>query len=191
MAGEGRAPDDQPDAADEALLGREYPYRGKLISLRVDHIRTGDGHETSREIVEHPGAVAVVPQLPDGRVILIQQYRRPAERELLEIPAGTREPGEDAEACARRELIEEIGYRAGRLERLAGFYTSPGFATEHMDLFLATDLSPVEDELAEFAEALVIIHPDDVPRLLTEGEPFDAKSLAGLLLVAARARSGA
>lgn len=186
-----RRPDDAPDAADETLLRREYPFRGKLLTLRLDHIRTAGGHETAREIVEHPGAIAVVPQLPDGRVILIRQYRRPAGAVLLEIPAGTREPDEEAATCARRELEEEIGYRAGRLERLGGFYTSPGFATEYMDLYLATELSPVEGETpAEFEEALEIIQPSEIAGLLAAGEPIDAKSLAAVLLVAARAARG-
>lgn len=180
--------DDQPDAADETLLRREYIHQGRLLKLRIDHIRTEDGHETTREIVEHPGAVAVVPLLPDGRAILIRQFRRPAGRQLLEIPAGTREPGEDAETCARRELIEEIGYRAGRIERLASFYTTPGFTDEYMDLFLATELTATgEDEPAEFEEALEIIRPGDVPALLAAGEPLDAKTIAALLLAATRA----
>ena len=179
--------DDQPDAASEVLRRREYVYQGRLLKLRIDYIQTADGRETTREIVEHPGAVAVVPQLPDGRVILIRQYRRPAGQELLEIPAGTREPGEDAEACVRRELVEEIGYRAGRLERLAGFYTTPGFTDEYMDLFLATDLAPAgDDEPAEFEEALVLVQPSEAPDLLAAGEPLDAKTIAALLLVAAR-----
>lgn len=179
--------DDQPDAASEVLRRREYVYQGRLLKLRLDHVQTADGRETTREIVEHPGAVAVVPQLPDGRVILIQQYRRPAGREVLEIPAGTREAGEDAETCVRRELLEEIGYRAGRIERLAGFYTTPGFTDEYMDLFLATDLTPADDdEPAEFEEALVLVQPSEVPDLLAAGEPLDAKTIAALLLVAAR-----
>jgi ADP-ribose pyrophosphatase len=112
---------------------------------------------------------------------------RTAGGHLLEIPAGTREPGEDAESCVRRELVEEIGYRAGRVERLGGFYTSPGFCTEYMDLFLATDLTPAgDDQPAEFEEALVIVQPATAPALLAAGEPLDAKSLAALLLVAAR-----
>jgi ADP-ribose pyrophosphatase len=180
--------DDQPDAAEETLLGSEYAHRGRLLKLRIDRIRTPDGRETTREIVEHPGAVAVVPRLPDGRVILIRQWRRPAGRELLEIPAGTREPGEEAEACARRELVEEIGYRARRIERLAGFYTTPGFTDEFMDLFLATDLAPTDDDQpAEFEEALVIVRPEEVPGLLAAGEPLDAKTIAALLLAATRA----
>ncbi len=181
---------DAPDAADETLLRREYPFRGKLINLRLDHIRTAAGRETAREIVEHPGAIAVVPQLPDGRIILIRQYRRPTETTLLEVPAGTREPDEDAETCARRELEEEIGYRAGRVERLGSFYTSPGFCTEYMDVYLATELSPVEGETpAEFEEALEIVQPAEVPHLFAAGEPLDAKTLAAVLLVAARSTS--
>ena len=179
--------DDQPDAAEEELLGSEVAFRGRLLTLRVDRVRTPTGREAVREVVEHPGAIAVVPQLPDGRVILIRQFRRPAGQALLEIPAGTREPGEDAETCARRELEEEIGYRAGRVERLGSFYTSPGFCTEYMDLFLASDLTPVAGEQpAEFEEAMVIVQPTDAPTLLAAGEPLDAKSLAALLLVAAR-----
>ncbi|MCC6627063.1 MAG: NUDIX hydrolase [Chloroflexi bacterium] len=179
--------DDQPDAADEVLIGSEYIYQGRLLKMRLDRIRTDAGSTTMREIVEHPGAVAIVPLLPDGRVILVRQWRRPARRHILEIPAGTREPNEDAEACARRELVEEIGYRAGVIERLAGFFTTPGFTDEYMDLFLATELTPAaDDEPAEFEEALVIVRPDDVPALIAAGEPLDAKTIAALLLVAAR-----
>ena len=178
---------DPPDAADETLLRREYHFQGRLLKLRVDTVRLADGRESSREIVEHPGAIAVVPQLPDGRVILIRQFRRPAGQALLEIPAGTRESDEDAETCARRELEEEIGYRAGRLERLGGFYTSPGFCNEYMDLYLASDLMPLEgDQPAEFEEAMVIIHPSEVPAMLAAGEALDAKTLAAVLLAASR-----
>ena len=187
-----RRPDDQPDAAEETLLRSDYPFRGKLLTLRVDLVRTPDGRESRREIVEHPGAVAVVPLLPDGRVILIRQYRRPTGQALLEIPAGTREPDEDAPACAHRELIEEIGYRAGRLERLGGFYTSPGFCTEYMDVFVATDLHPVEGEdAAEFEEAMEIIRPEEAAGLLASGSPIDAKTLAALLLLTGHESRGA
>jgi ADP-ribose pyrophosphatase len=179
--------DDQPDADDELLLRTDYVFRGRLLTVRVDQVRTADGRETTREIVEHPGAVAIVPQLPDGRVILIRQFRRPPTRHLLEIPAGTREPGEDALACARRELEEEIGYTPRTLERLGGFYTTPGFCTEYMDLFLASDLQPIDsDQVAEFEEAMVLVQPAETPALLAAGEPLDAKTIAALLLVAAR-----
>jgi ADP-ribose pyrophosphatase len=187
MATDGPRRDDQPDAADEVLLGSEYVHQGRLLNVRLDRIRTAAGATVTREIVEHPGAVAIVPLLPDGRVVLVRQWRRPVRGHVLEVPAGTREPGEDAQSCAHRELIEEIGYRAGRLERLAGFPTTPGFTDEVMEVFLATDLTPVEDEPAEFEEALEIVRPEDVPALLAAGEPLDAKTIAALLLVTARA----
>lgn len=180
-----------PDSPAEQLLRTEAIFQGRLLRLRVDHVRLANGRETTREIVEHPGAIAIVPQLPDGRVILIRQYRRPAGQELLEIPAGTREPGEDAETCARRELEEEIGYRAGQLERLGGLFPAPGFSTEYMDLYLATELMPVAGETpAEFEEAMEIIQPADAPAMLAAGEPLDAKTLAALFLVAARPAPG-
>jgi ADP-ribose pyrophosphatase len=159
-------------------------HRGRLLTLRIDTIRTADGRETQREIVEHPGAVAIVPMLPDGRVILIRQWRRPAGQALLEIPAGTREPNEEAAACAARELVEEIGYRPGRLRRLGGFYTTPGFTDEYMDLFLATDLAPADAGEAEFEEAMVIVSPEEITTLIDAGEQVDGKTLAALHLLA-------
>ncbi len=175
---------------EEQTVATRRTWAGRLISVRVDEVERSDGRRTTREVVEHPGAIAVVPQLPDGRIILIRQYRRPTETTLLEVPAGTREPDEDAETCARRELEEEIGYRAGRVERLGGFYTSPGFCTEYMDVYLATELSPVEGETpAEFEEALEIVQPAEVPRLFAAGEAVDAKTLAAVLLLTARSTS--
>ena len=128
-----------------------------------------------------------MPLLPDGRVILIRQWRRPAGRELLEIPAGTREPGEDAETCARRELVEEIGYRAGRVERLAGFYTTPGFTDEYTYLYAAIGLEPLSARNTQTPEEhesqIERVALADVPRMIAAREIVDAKTIIGLTLV--------
>lgn len=167
----------------ERTVESEEIYRGRLVSLRVDTVQLPDGFRTRREIVVHGEAVAVVPILPDGRVILVRQFRKPAEAELIEIPAGGVEPGEDPEACVRRELAEETGYRPGRLIRLARFYLAPGYSTEFMHLYLALDLSPTDgrpeaDERIEvlrlpLAEAIGLIEREEIR---------DCKTIAGLLL---------
>ncbi len=158
-------------------------YRGRVVSLRVDTVERPDGFRTKREVVVHGEAVAVVPVLPDGQVILVRQFRKPAEAELIEIPAGGVEPGESPETCARRELAEETGFRSGRLVQLARFYLAPGYSTEFMHLYLALDLTPADgqpeaDERIELlmmplAEAIGLVERDEIR---------DCKTIAGLLL---------
>jgi len=151
-------------------------YDGKLFDVTVE--RWGD-HE--REIVEHPGAVAIVPVDGEGMVTLVRQRREAARKKLLELPAGTLEQDEEPLASARRELAEETGLTGGNWRELAVFYTTPGFCRERMHLFLAQglergDANPEADEELE----LVRWHPHDIARNLNEIE--DAKTLAGLLL---------
>lgn len=145
------------------------------------------GRKTKREIVEHGGVAAIVVIDSENNVLLVRQYRKPVERVLLEIPAGGMEPGEDALVCARRELEEETGFSAERWEELGFFYTSPGFCTEQMHLYLATELRPAknaadDDENIE----LVRVPLTSVPELIASGEVCDAKSIAGLLIALRR-----
>ncbi len=164
----------------ERLRSRSV-YRGRIINLRLDEVRLPDGAVVTREVVEHPGAAAVVPVDAEGNVHLVRQYRDAAARRMLEIPAGKLKQGEDPAECARRELAEELGLMPGRLTALATFYSSPGFCDELMHLFLAEDLEPVtaacdHDEFLEPETRRL----EDVDRLLAELE--DAKSIAGILL---------
>lgn len=154
------------------------------MNLRRDRVALPSGRETTREIVEHPACVAVVAVDWQDNVVLVRQYRRPAEKVLLEVPAGHIEPGEKPDECAARELREETGYVAGRMERIGGFYSSPGYSTEFLHLFLATDLQagvarPEEDETIEVA----VTPLERVPHLILSGEVCDAKSIAGLYTV--------
>ena len=167
----------------ERVLRSERVFDGRLLKLRVDRVALPSGRETTREVVEHPGAVAIVPLLDDGRAVLVRQYRHAVGRALLEIPAGTLDqPGESAEDAAARELAEETGYTAARLERLAAFYPAPGFATEHMTLFLATGLTEGDQGMMEDEEITVeTVELDAVPDLIARGELRDAKTLVGLL----------
>ncbi|MGA2619126.1 MAG: NUDIX hydrolase [Thermoguttaceae bacterium] len=152
--------------------------------FRVEHAvqRMPDGTEHAREVVRHPGAVALVPLLDDGRVCLIENYRVAVAQRLLELPAGTLEPGEDPEHTARRELTEETGYRAGRIERLATFYMSPGILDEKMFLYLATALEPgpmAPDAGEDISVRLVTW--DEALAMLRDNCIQDGKSIAGLL----------
>jgi ADP-ribose pyrophosphatase len=151
-------------------------YDGKLFDVTVE--RWGD-HD--REIVEHPGAVAIVAVDREGAVMLVRQLREPARKELLELPAGTLEDGEEPLATAKRELAEETGLTGGRWRELASFYTTPGFCREHMHLFLAEDLEPGEpqQEADESIELVRVPRGELEPRI---GQIEDAKTLAGLLL---------
>jgi ADP-ribose pyrophosphatase len=168
------------------LLGSRHAFRGRVISLRLDEVEMPSGRRVVYEIVEHPGAVAIVPVLPDGRVLLVRQFRRAAGAELLEVPAGTLERGETPEACARRELAEEVGRAAARWERLASFYTAPGVLSEEMHVFLARDLSPATAEREEEDLRVEALPLADARRLLARGEIRDGKSIVGILLACER-----
>lgn len=136
------------------------------------------------EVIRHPGAAAIVPWLDDGRVLLIQQPRPSVGRRLLEIPAGTLDPAEDAETCARRELEEETGFRAAEWRRLAAFFPSPGILDERMWLFEARGLTPGRtDPDADEDITNVPVDPADVAGLVAAGEIADAKTLVGLAMV--------
>ena len=168
----------------EATVASQRVYEGRLVNLRVDTVRLENGRLAEREIVEHPGAVAVVALDEYDNVILVRQFRKAAEKELLEIPAGTLEPGEKPIACARRELEEETGYQAECLEQLSSFYPSPGFCTEHIHLYLAAGLhkghsAPEDDEAIE----TVKVPLSDIPAMVSQGEICDGKTIAGLLSV--------
>ncbi|HEY0070203.1 MAG TPA: NUDIX hydrolase, partial [Chloroflexia bacterium] len=153
----------------EVGLSKETVYDGKLFKVVKEKVRLHDGRERPREIVVHPGAVALVVVDAEDRLVMVRQYRRAADSVLLEVPAGTREPGEDAETCARREVLEETGYSAGTVERLGGFYSAPGFCTEFLECYLLTGLSEgqaggdedenIEIELLTFEQALDTIRP--------------------------------
>ncbi|NOX45240.1 MAG: NUDIX hydrolase [Caldiserica bacterium] len=160
----------------------EYVFRGRLISVRVDETERGP-----REVVEHPGAVAILVLDGKGRVLMVRQHRCGAGRALWEIPAGTLEPGESPLRCAQRELWEETGLRAKRWHKLGAFYTSPGVMDELMHLFLAEglegDLGPqVEGEIAE----LRFRDPREVLEEVARGEPGDGKTLAALAFLLSR-----
>jgi len=166
----------------EETLSSEVLFDGRAIKVRVDTVRRPDGRRTTREIVEHAAVIAVIPVDNDGNVLLVRQFRKPVEKELLEIPAGGIDPGEDAEAAVIRELQEEIGFRPGRLERLGGFYSAPGYATEYIHLYLAADLVPGRLHAEDTEEIKLVRVPlAQVPELISSGKIEDAKSIAGLL----------
>jgi ADP-ribose pyrophosphatase len=140
------------------------------------------GRETTREIVEHSDCVAIVAIDSNDNVLLVNQFRKPVEKELLEIPAGGIEPGEDPVATVHRELREETGYLPRKLERLGGFYSTPGYCTEYLYLYLATDLIPSQ-LYAEDTESIRLtrVPISQVSHLIASGSICDAKSIAGLL----------
>ncbi|GAI27811.1 unnamed protein product, partial [marine sediment metagenome] len=128
--------------AKEKTLSSQLVYEGRAVKLRVDTVKMPSGRETTREIVEHSDCVAIIAIDASDNVLLVNQFRKPVEKELLEIPAGGIEPDEDPVAAVCREMQEETGYLPGKVERLGGFYSSPGYCTEYLHLYLATDLTP-------------------------------------------------
>ncbi|MEW6541738.1 MAG: NUDIX hydrolase [Bacillota bacterium] len=168
----------------EKRLSSEYVFQGNILRVRVDTVLLPDGRTGSREVVEYAGAVAVVALDALGRVVLVRQYRYPVGEELLEIPAGKLEAGEDPLACARRELLEETGFAARDWRLVCSYYSTPGFTSERMHVFLATELEPKEAS----ADADEFIEVDLVPlekalAMIGEGTIRDGKSLVGLLTV--------
>jgi len=169
--------------AEEKTLSSRLIYDGRAVRLRVDTVRLPSGRETTREIVEHSDCVAIIAIDDKDNVLLVNQFRESVERELLEIPAGAIEPGEDPVDCVRRELREETGFLPQKVERLGGFYSTPGYCNEYLYLYLATDLVP-SPLLAEDSESirLVRVPLGQILSLITSGSICDAKSIAGLLI---------
>jgi len=168
----------------EKTLSSQRIYDGRAVKLRVDTVRKPNGKVTTREIVEHSDAVAVVVLDSKDRVIMVRQYRKAVGKKLLEIPAGGVDPGEQPISSVRRELQEEIGYLPNKIDKLGGFYSAPGYCTEYLHLYLATYLIPSRLEAEDTDEIEVVRVPlAKVSDLIASGEIADAKSIAGLLRV--------
>ncbi|MCS7233835.1 MAG: NUDIX hydrolase [Synergistetes bacterium] len=166
----------------EKALNKKILYKGKILNLRVDEVIFDDDRTATREIIEHNEAIVVVPVLDDKKIVMVKQYRYAVGEELLELPAGTLEKGETPIECAKRELLEETGYRAQKVEELTSFYSSPGFCTEKIYLFLATGLEKKEQKLDSDERIKVEIHSvEDLKEKIKTGNLRDAKSVAGIL----------
>jgi ADP-ribose pyrophosphatase len=168
------------------IIHSEEIFRGRVFDVTVDTILERDT-TYKREVVHHPGSAVIVPAFPDGTVALVRQYRHPAVRYLLEIPAGTLNRGERPEEGAARELEEELGFVAGRLEKLTEFFVSPGFCEEKMWLYLATEMTQTEQRLEDDELLDVVRLPlSQALEMITAGEIEDAKTIIGLMLAAPR-----
>jgi 8-oxo-dGTP pyrophosphatase MutT (NUDIX family) len=165
------------------LIKSEILLQGRAFKIRRDILKTPDDRETKWEIVEHPGSVVLLPIDDEGNLLFVRQYRTAAGRDLLELPAGTRDENEPFEECAAREIREETGMEAGKLQKIGEFYLVPGYSTEFMAAFLATDLkeNPLQADEDEFLQVERIPLKQSI-RMAERGEIQDAKSLAALLL---------
>lgn len=161
-------------------------YSGKIISLRVDEVILPNGKTSKRELIKHPGAVAVIAITSDDKILLVEQYRKALERSIIEIPAGKLEPGEEPEVTARRELEEETGFGSQKLTFLQSFATSPGFADEIIHIYVAEELYLLnekadldEDEFVDLLEATI----EEAEQMMVSGQIFDAKTAFSILWV--------
>ena len=165
------------------LLKSEPLFQGRAFKIRRDWLKTPDGRETKFDIVEHGGSVILLPIDDQGNVLFVRQYRHAAGTDLLELPAGTRDSNEPYEDCAAREIREETGMAAGKLERIGDFYLAPGYSTEFMAVFLAMELrhDPLEADEDEFLQ-IEKIPVKKAFEMAERGDVPDAKSLAALFL---------
>lgn len=175
----------------ETTVATEQLFRGRFLDVRRDTVRLPTGDEANREYIVHPGAVAVVPILDDGRLVLERQWRCPLARVLLEFPAGKIDPGEDTLHCAVRELVEETGYRAAEWARAGVIHNAAAYSTEAIEVWFARGLQAGAQQLdhGEHIEVLAM-SADALDELAARGELTDAKTLVGLLWLH-RWRSGA
>ncbi len=161
----------------EKTLKSETLYEGRIIDLVLEDVELPNGKMSKREIVKHPGAVAIIPVTVEGKLVLIRQFRKALERNIVEIPAGKLEVGEKPEVCAMRELEEETGYKTNHMEKVISFYTSPGFADEFVHIYFTNQLeqgvvNPDEDEFVEKLEVTV----EEAEKMILTNEIFDAKT---------------
>ena len=167
----------------ETTTKSETIYQGRIINLRKDEVRLSNGNTAQREIVEHHGAICVVPVQDDGKLMLVRQFRKAAEQALLELPAGSLEKGEDPLHCAHRELLEECGLKAAKMTPLFQCYLAPGYSSEYMYGYLAQELEktqaqPEDDEILE----LEIYPLQELLPMITDGRIRDAKTICGILM---------
>ena len=166
----------------ETQLSTEQIYKGSLLDVRRDEVTLPNGKTSSREYIKHPGAACIIPVLPDGKIALIKQYRYPVQSEMIELPAGKLDPGEEPEDCARRELEEEIGYSAGKLTFVCNIHPAIGFASEIMWIYLAEDLVKTTENTDhdEFLEIMPTSLAEAV-KMVWDGKITDVKTIIGLL----------
>lgn len=168
------------DLSEKTIESQEI-FRGRIIKVRVDTVSLPDGGQSTREVVEHAGAVGVVAVDNDNNIIMVRQYRKPVEGVLLEIPAGTMEKGEDPLVCAQRELKEETGFTAEHWKKILSYYSAPGFTDEQLHLYLAFNLTGGEIELDEdeFVETIRLPLPEAY-QMIFDGHIADGKSIIGI-----------
>ena len=168
----------------ESKLSSEAIFQGRLLDVRKDEVELPNGKTSTREWINHPGAVCCVPILPDGKIALIRQYRYPVQEEMIELPAGKLDRGEEPEKCAVRELEEEIGYYPGKLTFLTHIHPAIGFANEKMWLYLAEDLEKTDSKLDEdeFLE-LIPTYLSEAVQMVWDRKISDVKTIIGLLWV--------
>ncbi len=167
------------------ILSTESVYEGRVLKVRVDTVRVSGGQTARWEVIEHPGSVSIVPIGADDRALLVRQYRPAIGETLLEIPAGTLEPGESPQVTAHRELREEIGMRAERLCAIGSYFLVPGYSSELMHAYVATGLSPAPlPRDADENISVVAIRFVDLVAQVSRGELRDAKTVAAVLLMA-------
>ena len=164
-------------------LSSERVYAGRLLKIDRDRVLLPNGGTTDLEMVRHPGAAAIVPFVSEEEILMVRQFRYAAQGFILEVPAGTLHDGEAPEICARREVEEEVGHRAGRLIKIGSIFTTPGFTDEVIHLFVACDLAPVSQKL----DADEVLTVERLPfrralELVRTGEIVDSKSICALML---------
>ncbi|SHF58586.1 NUDIX hydrolase [Ornithinibacillus halophilus] len=169
---------------EEKTIKTEKIFEGKVITLQVDDVLLPNGKTSKRELIKHPGAVGIIPITNDNKIVLVEQFRKPLEKSIIEIPAGKLEPGEKPEVTAVRELEEETGYTTDSLEYITSFYTSPGFADELMYLYLAKDIKkmaqPVDGDDDEFVERMELTL-EEAKRYVSNQRIHDAKTNYAIL----------
>jgi len=174
----------------EQIERTDYLYRGRVLNLRRDRVILPDGQMASREVVEHVDSVGILALDENENLLLVDQYRHPAGKVLLEIPAGCLEPGENPQETAIRELREETGYTASKIEKLGGFYLAPGYSIEYMHIFLVSQLSYMPLTAEDTDEIELVRQPlGSVLESIRSGRIVDCKSIAAILMMVDRRKS--
>jgi len=175
---------------EEKIIQSETLYDGRVVRLDIHQVELPNGEQSKREVVVHPGAVAIVAVEGDDMLLMVKQFRLPAGKIVMEIPAGTLDPNETPENCAIRELQEETGYKPGKLESIGGIYTAPGYTTEYIHLFIAHDLiqsslDPDADEFIEVERVSLV----DALKMIASGDIEDGKTVTGILRFASQSNA--